>query len=1631
MKSASFAGMLLIASLGASTLWARGASALSSSPSTVPYPVQVDGNGNVVVGPNGPTPFWDGSLVDLMAADAWAQCAASVTSDAKNPQDPYQGYLASKMQDAVCNQAETSSTNQSFTVACDPASTLCPAVQQWALQRMTPGCNIDASTGQPSTVTFFPNELGTAPLPTTLPDPSTFTDVNSQTPALLSGAVAKSQLEVDIADVNLCMAQRLTEYQASADSLFLQGDDLRELLEVTRERAQIAAIWYALLGRAFTNPDDRPGNSIVNDQQIFPILLSLAKNGDGFPFSLEGSRFTAAVQLLIQSTNQLADVIRRSASAHIARGGSPQSDAQIDWGPGSWRQRLLALLYGPNPLSAGDSENETDLGNPNVMNPTVVDAQGTVPWDTNWTNSPLPNVQWPNALIPVEEALPYAQTPVTSPQATELLGLARQADALLFKEADTSFTVPSVSCSDGPLVYNFHRIDVASSAPELYTLVEAYLRTQDCIAAGNASCAVLPNDPSIPPISSYESWDLWQRYGISPDDAQTLAQLLSEQFEQFQFPNNISVASQSDLDLLYEFAPGGCASIPLQEVEGASHFTGSHSTLTGTALAARIPGASGTWWHVDPSYLFEPYVTQDRAPLFSRSVPYWIPRSFDEWNLGVDEGFDPSGVAPQNMGSVSSLVAIRELVEHSISDAASSATLSGMLTSYFGQSTQILNGINGAIGSRSFSAKPVTQYEQLPESCQDWNDGSNTNVSSCYEPVQQASADGSTASWQFTVRTTSDDPFFSGSAVTLVIVPASGLEVEAALDPNFQSVGGQTRANLLASSAAVEVGQTSQTTLGSNIVERTYVANVRTISSVLGTSPPSFYGAIVGNGFVPTRTPYSVFLKTTNSAGAVQYQVLAQRLGLTVSGMGFPLGGSSLTNVFIPVDGQYIGFGGSFGNTLTRAWATIPYDASKPAYDGFDVPTDWVPPSDPSLFGGTAGTDATSFYLSSASSSATDATNAVQSAVMELLSEETDQANAQAARTKAAQINALDVLGLCGSANTSCDTTMTTVTWNSGITCPTSSGPGTDICNALTKAIQAALPQTITIANAVGPHINDTSAPAFSDYSGGTLQSLLIAQWQALNHIILLFNEASAGVNDQENSISAAQAELTLSTPSKQFGACSSAAFQNAWTAGFSFGYQQGSDLFGSTGFPFTTLGYSPPDNDANNLSQVNSYDTYGWTPGPFEQQWNECNDEQAGLPAEQAKDALTIADAWNWVATQQAALADAGTACQQANANISKALQDATFSQVQADIDSAVAQAGLTTSFGTFIRYNSYDVWRAQALLDSARRYASAARHAIEGQYVVDLSSLNGDEPFVAAPATWANDVYQYDLSPPSAVGLMQAPAMATSMTGGQTMNNIYPNQVTDYVNNLQGFVQGYAINRPTAVAQQDDELLSLPGPDAQLSTSSGTAGGIDGNDAMWTFQCAGATNWVTNPELQSGATTTLGTMCSGGPPALASLRFFLDPWGRLQGSVANPPYVRRENVRWTELAVNLVGTGIRNCAIAVDQNECFSDSFVRYDLEHAGPAWITDYTEQWHALGQPEGFIEGAKALAAEQWLDPVGNGFNESYVSAVARTEFQERALGGDYRLELQLPTDVQMSNIEQVQILTRTSYWVRQQ
>jgi len=696
--------------------------------------------------------------------------------------------------------------------------------------------------------------------------------------------------------------------------------------------------------------------------------------------------------------------------------------------------------------------------------------------------------------------------------------------------------------------------------------------------------------------------------------------------------------------------------------------------------------------------------------------------------------------------------------------------------------------------------------------------------------------------------------------------------------------------------------------------------------------------------------------------------------------------------------GQYLAGGGQLGGFSRRSVAKRSDEPSMAAYDGFGLPTTWIPPTDPALFG-SDGQSAVSHYLGRARFAATEATDAVSGAMESLLEQQQDEAASTAARAMASKVAELETRALCGDGNPSCD--VSPVPWSPDLDVPTIDCNGAltweEILDCHAKAMLAPLSQ-LTLAKPVKARITDPT-PSFPEFEGGELQGALIEQWRAGRKLEGLAAELNRSLSDAKT-----LAQL-LAVDFAQHGRlieinCGAEAMADAVEAG-------------------RACSHPPAQGD---FDPAPGYCVASETDGPLIAAHIKCRELAAQFPSLLAGAIAKQEAAFNDVVAFSTQLSDAVAALLQASATLSQLRQESALATEQAAMEAELTAATRTTVFGLYRSYHNYDLWRAKAMLESARRYSVAARRTIEARYVVDLSSLNADESFVASPASWADEVYNYDLSLPSAVGL--------SVSTGDESAGIYPNKVSDYVGNLEKFVEGFAIERPTTSSLEDREVFALPGlewtPCDPFDDLCAGGGPVDEASNAWSFFCPNTGAWAQLPPTGNGAEA-----CGDVRPTQARILFSLDPWGRVGMDIAHEPFAQRYNARWTRLVVNLVGTGIKDCANATEPSTCYSQPFIRYNLSHVGPAWVTDHEGRWKALGFDKGRIEGAKALATESWLDPVSDSWSDTQIDAVMRGELRDRPLGGTYELVLEVPPELDLSHLEMVQVMMGNAYWVKQQ
>jgi hypothetical protein len=1524
---------------------------------------------------------WDGSIPELYMADAYSVCVANnVTNTAAKDNadivlnDYYGISLYNHMSGAL---AALSTSGGAFNP--DAISHQWIKIRSEATDANGNFESCDPTTGDPVGMGISIAPLSKNGSPVKLPGQLDY--VNVGTPSNLGGSPSESALrDIVDAELNLCIAQRLRQSvpgSAGGQALLYSEAEQRELLEIIRERAQIAMLQFGLLGQAFARPQPTQDLATISngsassfytfhaaEQQRFPALTYFAwesttagqlTNQDDL--TQMGQDFAASIQLHTFVTEELASLFARSRSAREPRTSEPVPSVADDlWGQGSWFQREMALLFGGDPLAitAGGAWNHTLLINAlGPLTTTAGDSPGTAT-STGW---------------PAFEQGPYLRTPVEAPQVMQLLELARSFDDVWLQPQ-----AAPVPCN---------QFDVSKTAQWIYGNVEADLETQDCASPVNNVCPSARSAPKTPlpiPTPLPASWRLLNKYGITFDHAMALATYLIEALSWTTDPGTCA-ATNTELPLLLGALQVGGKGERFDPMTG--HLS-PHASLNARSLADLV----GEFTANAPLRLGSPSEMDDLADVgqfgFGSNACTADSCKFDTFAMEVK----------RTMGAMSAQEATREMLFSTLAEGSNP----GLLNNYLANVNAMIGVLTGAIG---------TSVSIVPEVAENASTVDGMNSMGILDQLLDPSGSGQ-GLFDVTVTINQGDSFWanalSGTGTYTLYGLTGPYASDLATHPEVASLGGSTFSDL------TMAAQTS------GFVTMGYAGG----SPGALSTPPESGLARIRFFALPLPAAQGVTLVVNNGT---DWRVVAPNIPI----------GSPPYYGGVRTWAQYLAGSGALGTLIAHQAQHSTVNPTLPAYDGFDLPNPWVPPFNAELLGGSAGQTSIDSYMSLAKSASDEASLAVETALNDLQQQAVDSATAQAAAVRATVAVQQDRDALCGIGNSACDTTINvepippslcTVPGPSPACVPANDPAcisGAALDGLAQSKIQALCTANFNIANVVDESLSQP-APSFANYAGGSLQGAFIAQWQAVQ-------AASGKITAVLSTVSAAKAQIAAayalyaSQQTEQAYACSPTAMVNALQAGTSTSVSVGA-----------TAGFT---NSGVTVTMSASF-----SPGPLIAQQDKCRSLSTQLLPQQKQAAQSLADAFAAVSGALVGFSDAAAAILKSSADIQASLTTAKLADQRAQLEATLTQQTLQTSTGIYRMYRSADMWRAKALIEGARRYALSARRAIEARYVIDLSTMSDSEPFVASPSLWADQIYTYDLNMPAAVGLN----VAAPGTGA-----VYTNQVKDYVGNLQALLAGYAAKRPAAVASNEIDVVNLPGLFAGTPvTSTGSQFTDYTGIGQWSLHCpANATipGWIAPPTTCAGAvcpptTGNVQTACaiSGKPmppspttepPDEVRLDFTLDPWGRLNGAIANAPFVDRFNARWGNIALNFVGTGIKDCTRAADPQGCYNAGFVSYNLTHYGPSWVTNYDEAWRLLNTPSIIIEGGKGLAAEVWLNPLKDGWSSSFIAPILRTEYALAPLGGAYELDFKVPPEVILSRIERVQLLIGSTAWVKEQ
>ncbi len=135
--------------------------------------------------------------------------------------------------------------------------------------------------------------------------------------------------------------------------------------------------------------------------------------------------------------------------------------------------------------------------------------------------------------------------------------------------------------------------------------------------------------------------------------------------------------------------------------------------------------------------------------------------------------------------------------------------------------------------------------------------------------------------------------------------------------------------------------------------------------------------------------------------------------------------------------------------------------------------------------------------------------------------------------------------------------------------------------------------------------------------------------------------------------------------------------------------------------------------------------------------------------------------------------------------------------------------------------------------------------------------------------------------------------------------------------------------------------------------------------------------------------------------------------------------------NYRHGDLAVNLVGVGVRDCATNPSPS-CYASSVVDFDLRHVANAVSV---EAFDGERRPFDFgtatISHGKALTAERYITFPLSSADDGLIrqSGILKTELFGRPLDGQYTLRIYDSGNLRWGNLEDIQVILRNRYWSR--
>jgi hypothetical protein len=229
------------------------------------------------------------------------------------------------------------------------------------------------------------------------------------------------------------------------------------------------------------------------------------------------------------------------------------------------------------------------------------------------------------------------------------------------------------------------------------------------------------------------------------------------------------------------------------------------------------------------------------------------------------------------------------------------------------------------------------------------------------------------------------------------------------------------------------------------------------------------------------------------------------------------------------------------------------------------------------------------------------------------------------------------------------------------------------------------------------------------------------------------------------------------------------------------------------------------------------------------------------------------------------------------------------------------------------------------------------------------------------------------------------------------------------------------------------DRALLDFPPPSAYMPT---TRSGISVQAVCPDFDGSSMRERFLERRCESICPAGIGRDCND-EDAIGSACFFESSFGLGLEQIERGELIPSAqialgnyNYRHDLVAVNLVGTNVRDCSESEEPATCYSNAFIPFTLVHEGDDIpIRNHDGETVPFDFERAFIEHGKALASEVVLTNPVTGSAETLLGSYYKQELRGRPLMGHYTLRIWDDPALNWDNVEDVQLVFRYRYWTR--